>query len=404
MKEKPRALSDLKVVECGDFVSAPYCAKLLADMGAEVIKIEQPGVGDRARAVGPFPDDIPHPERSGLFLYMNTNKLSITLDVSTSQGKSIARRLLKEADVFVENNPPRVMEELGFDYETQRKVNPRLVVTSITPFGQTGPYRDYKAYDINLFHMGGLGYITAGYFGASNSSKPVKGPENQASIVAGIHAAAATLCTLFSQNKTGSGQQVDISVMKCIASLIQFPLAWYFAYGHITARENIIYWLDECKDGLINIISPRRKDWHRWVDWMMETNPDLAKEEWCQNHESREECWELLDALKGEWLKRLTKQEVFRNGQSRLLPTAIGSTTEDLFNDEHYAARGFFVEVDHPETEKTMYPGAGYHFSETPWAIVKPAPRLGEHNEEIYCKRLGYTKGDLVKMRGMGII
>src|SRR3989304_3206254 len=146
-----RALSGLKVVEYARFISGPFCAKLLADLGAEVIKVEEPGTGDEARRRGPFLNDVPHPERSGLFLYLNTNKLGITLDVGNPKGAGIFRQLVAEADILVENNPPARMKELGLDYEALREINPRLIVTSITPFGQTGPYRDYKS--TNLISM-----------------------------------------------------------------------------------------------------------------------------------------------------------------------------------------------------------------------------------------------------------
>ncbi|MCX5995268.1 MAG: CoA transferase, partial [Chloroflexi bacterium] len=134
-----QALSGLKIVEYGNFVSAPYCAKLVADLGAEVIKIEEPGSGDESRRHGPFLNDEPHPEKSGLFLYLNTNKLGITLDVKTKTGQKILKQLLKDADVFVENNPPQLMADLGLDYSSLKEINPRLIVTSITPYGQTGP-------------------------------------------------------------------------------------------------------------------------------------------------------------------------------------------------------------------------------------------------------------------------
>ncbi|MCK4242122.1 MAG: CoA transferase, partial [Dehalococcoidia bacterium] len=155
-----KALAGVKVLEFASFVSGPYCVKLLADLGAEVAKIEKPGVGDEARRRGPFPNDIPHPERSGLFLYLNTNKLGITLDVNSQTGKRIFKQLVEWADILVEDNPPKVMEELGFDYETLKTINPQLVMTSLTPFGQSGPYRDYKAYGLNISHGSGSGYLT----------------------------------------------------------------------------------------------------------------------------------------------------------------------------------------------------------------------------------------------------
>jgi crotonobetainyl-CoA:carnitine CoA-transferase CaiB-like acyl-CoA transferase len=141
-----KALAGLKVVELSDFIAGPYCGKLLADFGAEVVKVEKPGIGDEARQRGPFPGHVPHPEKSGLFLYLNTNKLSITLDVERATGQRILKEILKTADILVEDRPPAQMETLGLDFKTLHKVNPALIVVSITAFGQSGPYRDYKGY------------------------------------------------------------------------------------------------------------------------------------------------------------------------------------------------------------------------------------------------------------------
>ena len=205
------ALSGLKVVELGDFIAAPYCAKLMADMGAEVIKIEPPGLGDSARRYGPFPNDEPHSERSLLFAYMNTSKLGITLDVTKPLGKRVFRELLKDADVLVEANPPKTMEELGLDYDSIKDVNPGLIVTSITPFGQTGPYRDYKATELVSFHIGGIGYPTPGDVVNPDTSPPMKAPGHQADIMAGVTGASASMTALFAREFTGEGQHIDVS-------------------------------------------------------------------------------------------------------------------------------------------------------------------------------------------------
>ncbi|MEE9515645.1 MAG: CoA transferase, partial [Candidatus Adiutricales bacterium] len=154
------ALSDLKVVEFGNMVSAPFCAKMLASLGAEVIKVEKPVMGDDARRRGPFLKDKPHLEGSGLFLYLNTDKLGISLNLETSAGRLIFEDLIREADILVENNLPQEMRRLGLDYKTLKGLNPRLIMTSITPFGQTGPYSEYKGSDLTAFHAGGLGAIT----------------------------------------------------------------------------------------------------------------------------------------------------------------------------------------------------------------------------------------------------
>ncbi|MFA5368314.1 MAG: CoA transferase, partial [Dehalococcoidia bacterium] len=169
------ALGGLKVLEFAQFVSGPYCAKLLADMGAEVIKIEPPIVGDSARKREPFLDDVPGLERSGFFLFLNTSKLGITLDPDTATGRDIFLRLVAYCDVLIEDNPPSFMKERGLDYENLSKINPRLVMTSITPFGQSGPYRDYKAYNLNSYHGSGVARVLSSIL-PKETPIPVKGP------------------------------------------------------------------------------------------------------------------------------------------------------------------------------------------------------------------------------------
>ncbi|MFQ5827166.1 MAG: CoA transferase, partial [Dehalococcoidia bacterium] len=193
------ALSGLRVVEWAQMVAGPYCAKLMADLGAEVIKIEPPARGDEARGRGPFLGDEPHPEKSGLFLYLNTNKLGITLDPGTPTGKRLFGELIKGADILVEDKALQKLKELGLDYGSLREINPQLIVTSITPFGHSGPYRNYRAYPLNVFHSGGEGYMTP--FAPLNDPlspgrPPLKVGKYAGEYVAGISAAGATMVAL----------------------------------------------------------------------------------------------------------------------------------------------------------------------------------------------------------------
>ena len=197
------ALSGLKVVEHGGFMAA-QCGKLLADMGAEVIKVEAPQ-GDELRDYGPFPNDLPHKEKSGLFMFLNMNKLGVTLNLETKTGKEILHRLLKESDVLVHDRQPARAKKLGLAYVEASKINPRLVVTAITPYGSAGPYKDYKGYDLNILAAGGG--MNSGY----PDREPLKHPCSQGYIQGGIHGAAATMAALLARNLTGKGQQVDIS-------------------------------------------------------------------------------------------------------------------------------------------------------------------------------------------------
>jgi len=198
-----KALSGTRVLEYAQFVSGPYCAKLMADLGAEVIKIEPPQ-GDIARKWGPFPGDVPHPERSGLFLYNNTNKYDVTLDLVSTEDKEIFKKLIEDTDVFIEDTPPGAMGKLCLDFGELRKINPRLVMASITPFGQTGPYKDYKAYYLNVSHGSGLGYTCPQF--PDDPSILEREPLREGGLIAeydcGICAAVATLSALYLSRST----------------------------------------------------------------------------------------------------------------------------------------------------------------------------------------------------------
>ncbi len=402
-----RALDGLKVVEYGQFISGPYCAKLLGDLGAEVIKIEAPGVGDTARAVGPFLNGIPRPERSGLFGYLNTSKLGITLNARTTAGKRIFRQLLEEADVLVENNPPKLMKSLGLDYPTLSKINSRLVVTSITPFGQTGPYRDYKGSELIVTHASGVGYMTP--TAEEPDREPLKPGGRLAEYYAGQNGAVATMCAVLAREKTGKGQQVDVSAQEAYLNNYWAYLAYSTHDPEVSAQlvrfgqplGNPIA-LFRCKDGYVSFQFHTEEHWQRFVELM--GNPDWAENELFQDATARTENWDALKPLVEDWLGEHGTQEFFHTAQAKRCPIGPVNTIEEVVDSEQLASRGFFVEVEHPEMGKTRYPSAPYKFSLTPWRVERPAPLLGQHNEEVYCGRLGYTRRELVKMREAGTI
>jgi crotonobetainyl-CoA:carnitine CoA-transferase CaiB-like acyl-CoA transferase len=402
-----RALSGLKVVEYGSFVSAPYCTKLMADVGAEVIKIEEPGKGDESRDYGPFPEDVPHPERSGLFLYLNTNKLGITLNVRIATGKAILEELLKGADVFVENNPPGQISELGIDYARIKEVNPRLIVTSITPYGQTGPYRDYKAYAINCCAFGGVSQSIGHYW-----REPLTAPLSQGHYQAAVSGAGATMVALLARDVTGRGQHIDISEADVWATYhVGFGITIYAFGVKDNLRKGYIGggWtyparrVIPCKDGYMALCAPQLKQWIKFLELM--GNP-----EWTQNpryrdrHAMEDDYPEEVDALLTPWFLERTKKELFELFEKNAVPFAPLYNMADEVSDQHLSERKFFATLDRAEAGVLKYPGAPYKFSKTPWSLERPAPLLGEHNEEIYCGRQGYSKDDLVALRRAGVI
>ncbi len=400
-----QALSDVRVLDLTHYVAGPYCTKLLADYGADVIKVEKPGVGDGARRMGPFLGDDPHPEKSGLFLHLNTNKKGITLNLKTKTGTAILNQLIKDADILVENFEPRVMSGLGLDYETLEKMNPRLVMISISNFGQTGPYRDYKATELVLFAMGPH-MITEG----SPDREPLKFPGYKAQYLAGTHAAAATMGALFGSRATGAGQQVDISIMECLSAPPEGAarlMSYAFSgddperTGH--RREGAYpYGYYSCKDGIILIYGIVPAFWPRIVAWM--GMPELLQDPRFTAAETRPLYHGDFDAILMPWLLERTQQELVGSAQAHRLPVTPVYTIDEVLKDPQFNARGFFVDIEHPLAGRITYPGVPFKLPEAPSQPQRPAPLLGQHNNEIYCERLGYTAEDLVRLRERGIV
>jgi CoA:oxalate CoA-transferase len=399
-----QALSHLKVVELCTLVSGPYCTKLMADLGAEVIKVEAPGVGDEARAKGPFLKDSPHPELSGLFLHLNTNKLGISLDIETTTGRAILKRLLEQADVFVEDNPPAAMEALELTYHELETINPSLVMTSITPFGQTGPYRDYRAYELNSCHAGGEGYLLP-----LHSNEPDREPVKPGGIVGdsicGLSACLATLSATFLTAATGVGQHIDLSKQDVLMSLVQNHVCTFANIGELHTRLRIGFLMVlplECQDGHIMITIVTDREWQSLLDSM--GNPSWADDErfatWAGRHWWSKE----INPRIQEWVGQFNKDELFHILQRNGVAAVPVATAEDLAKSPQLQERGFFAEIDHPRAGTLPYASAAYQLSGTPWEATRPAPLLGQHNEPVYCDRLGYTRGDLADLRRAGII
>jgi len=398
------ALAGTKIIEYAQLVAGPYCSKLLADLGAEVIKIEPPGCGDPARNLPPFFHDEPDPEKSGLFLYLNTGKLGITLDVKTATGQDIFKKLVEDADVLVEDKSPGAMEKLGLDYDSLKGINPRLIMASITPFGQTGPYRDYKAYHLNMFHGSGEGYLTPG--GIENMQRP---PLKVGNLVgeydSGLNAAIAILGALYHQKKTGRGQYIDISKQESVMSLNRLDMPRWANEGDVITRAKLGVPYGgalPCKNGYTVFVTWEAEQWDKLVKFMGE--PEWTRDDRFKDYASRYRHGELINALLTEWMVDHTKEELYHRGQAAGVPFAMVLTAEDLLGSEHLKERGFFVEVDHPRTGKVKYPGVPYKFSKTPCHVERPAPLLGQHNEEIIVNRLGYRREELSKLGAAGVI
>jgi len=399
------ALTGLKVLEYAQFVSGPCCTKLLADLGAEVIKIEPPLTGDSARRREPFLDDIPHSERSGFFLFLNTSKLGITLDPDTATGREILLRLVASCDILVEDNPPQSMKDRGLDYESLCKINPRLIMTSITPFGQYGPYRDYKAYQLNSYHGSGVARVLSSIL-PQETPIPTKGPGFLGDLDAGLSAATATMAALYVRLFTGEGQHIDISKQEALMALERVEIGMYGNEGEAkfstVFMQQMVGGLQRCKDGYVLITLGGDHHWEGLLHLL--GDPAWAREEKFQGELGKYKYAQEINEHISEWIKDHTKEELYHRCQSLNCPIGMVTTVADLVASKQLEARGFFGEVEHAVMGKVSCPTSPYRFSETPHQFHRPAPMLGEHNEEIFVNRLGYSREDLVRMRGAGVI
>jgi crotonobetainyl-CoA:carnitine CoA-transferase CaiB-like acyl-CoA transferase len=398
-----QVLSDVKVLDLTWHISGPYCTKLLADYGAEVIKVEQPGEGDPARRTGPFFQDDPHPEKSGLFLYLNTNKKGITLNLKSETGKKILKDLIREADILVESFSPHVMPTLGLDYETLEKINPRLVMTSISNFGQTGPYRDFKASEVILYAMGGNMCSTG-----LGDQEPIKKGGNLVQYGGGTMAAVATMIALFNAEIQGVGNHVDISLMEIQMGSIERRMSELLAYQYnseLTPRMDVAglmqypFGLFPCKDGYVDVAAG-----FLWIDRLERVlEMPLMERYGGTNQFDLERREEFFSQVWYPWTMERTKKEVVDACQKGHVLSAPVNTTEDLLREEQLKQRGFWVDIEHPVVGTLTYPGSSIKSEALPWEMKKSAPLLGQHNEEVY-GHLGYAKSDISKLREMGII
>jgi formyl-CoA transferase len=401
---KEGALSGYRVLDLADSWGA-YCCKLLADLGADVLKIEPPE-GDSGRAMPPFVNDIPHPEKSLYFLHRNAGKRGMTLNLETCEGCDIFVKLAESADVLVDNSPPDYMSFLGLDYEALQELNPRLIVASITEFGHSGPYKYRKGSNLVDFAMSGV-MITSGYPG----KEPCLLPGSPAYDAASVHAAIGILSALYMRGTTGQGQFIDVSVHETSRMGLYPWIVPNYTYAlnpggppptHETRMGASVYPVYPCKDGLIRVVALTPRQWDALVR-VLGSPEVLLMDEW-RSFMYRIGNADDLYALMVEYTEKYTMLELFEAGKREGVPIAPILNIEHYYNSPHTKARKAFVEVDHPVAGKADYPGPPYRWSETPAGIQGPAPCLGEHNADIYCEELGLTKADLVALRGAGVL
>jgi crotonobetainyl-CoA:carnitine CoA-transferase CaiB-like acyl-CoA transferase len=392
----------LRVLDLAD-EKASFCSKLLADMGAEVIKVERPG-GDASRRIGPFWGDIPHPEKSLSFWYNNTNKLGITLCLESKQGQSIFLRLASKADAVVEAFPPGYLSEIGLGYEVLSKENPRLILASITGFGQTGLYKDRKSCDIVASAVGGQMYVC----GLPDYS-PLKPYGQQSFYAASLFAAVGILIALRERYRSGRGQHIDISLQEAVAATIEHVMIRYFYESVVPNRQGSLHWTNSacvlpCKDDYILVTFGR--EWDTLID-LLDSEAmaeDLKGEKW-RDEKYRGQHVDRIVQVLSRWTKTHTAVELFELGQSMHLPWAPVSSPEEVTNNTELKDRKYFIPVEHPEANASFfYPGFPGKFSGSSWNIWRRAPLIGEHNTQVYGGELGLSHEELTQLYSKNII
>jgi crotonobetainyl-CoA:carnitine CoA-transferase CaiB-like acyl-CoA transferase len=393
-------LDGLKVLDLGSGISAPWCSKILADYGAEVIKVEPPGTGDASRRMGPFAGNDPDAEKSLTFLYLNTNKKGVTLDPSTVTGRKIFNQLLGNADVLVHNNPPAQSEELGLNYDDLARVNPGLVVTSIAPFGQTGPYKDFQATDIVTYALSGLMYHSG-----DSDQPPLRNVLDQSFYVAGANAASATQVALFARLTSGEGQHVDVSAAECLGGHLVQPLPYYNYMGAVKGRRPVrgagFEELVPARDGYV---APSVQGSQPWSTIARLIGLEELQNEKFATGAGRVAHGEELKELLIKGLAQWDRMPLFlASGENRLV-FGMAQDAGDLVDCPHLRARDFFVDVEHPVAGPASYPGMAVRLPGENITDSQPAPLLGQHNMEIFGQELGYSDQDLISLRQHSVI
>ncbi|MBI4311748.1 MAG: CoA transferase, partial [Chloroflexi bacterium] len=370
----------VNVIEWGTSIATAFHARMLADMGARVVKVEPPA-GDPARRAGPFPDGAPHTERSGLFLALNTNKLGITLDPTCETGRAVFLELAKAADVLVVDARPSELARWRLAFADLKELNGNLIMVSITPFGASGPYQDFKASDLTLFHMSG--YARGMVRGETDAlaKTPVRAQGEQVSMVGGLTATLATSMALLQRTATGQGTFVDVSLWEAMSMLNNGGFA-STAFQQLqgggseeqAANRGTVATL-ETNDGYV-VVSPREDD--QWVRWTaLLGNPAWASDPRFANRQLRSKNWDELEPLLEEWTSRHSKEEVYHMAQAAEIPSFPMNTVADLFRSEQLRVRGAFTSIEHPVAGKLPHTTPPYRPGGQQLRPDAPAPRLG---------------------------
>ncbi|MCI0801144.1 MAG: CoA transferase [Chloroflexi bacterium] len=404
---KEGALSGLKVVELTDQVSGQvagsFCARLLGDAGADVVKVEPPH-GDRYRRNGPYPGGVPDPEWSGLFLYLNSNKRGVSLDIESAGGWAAFLDLTAASDFLVLGQNSSEIERLGLRRERFSDANPGLIVTAITPFGLTGPNSAYLGDDLIAISAGGMAFATPGVpdrVGDPDLEPPLRSNTHMAGYLAGVQGAMASIAALLSRALgQGAGCEIDLSMQEAVAAVMPFELA-HASYHKAKGRQPGVFGLMPnaylpCRDGYVVVMAVMEAHWRNLMD--LAGNPDWADLEVFSSGVERARNWDALEPLLLEWTMAHTGAEIAQLAQDRGIPCFPAYTVGQMVDSAHVTERGFMLDMKGPGGEKFKLPGYPVRLERTPWQLFRPAPKLGEHTSEVLGEWLGYSAAQLAEL------
>jgi len=391
------ALSDIKVLDLTRVLAGPYATMVLADLGAEIIKVEQPGKGDDSRAYGPYKNG-----ESAYFMSLNRNKESITLNLKAPEGKEILKELVKKVDVLVENFRPGTMEKLGLGYDVLKEINPRLVYASSTGYGQTGPYSQRPAYDAVVQAMGGIMSITGQADGL-----PTRVGTSVGDIFAGLFAAIGILAALHERESSGLGQMVDVAMLDCQVAILENAIARYEFTGEIprpigNRHPSIVPF--EPFDTLSSPIMVAAGNDRLWVTLCELMELDIDCDPRFITNPQRNENYHILRPILAEKFMSKTAEEWQQLFDQAGIPSGPINTVDKVVANEQVIARDMILEVEHPTAGTTRIPGIPIKLSRTPGEIRMPAPILSADTEKLLCQYLGITPEQVAELREKKVV
>ncbi len=393
-----KPLEGIRVLDFTHVLAGPYATMILGDLGAEVIKIERPKIGDDSRGFGPYKNG-----ESAYFANINRDKYGIVLDLKKEEAKEIVRELVKKSDVVIENFRPGTMEKLGFSYEEFSRINPKIIYVSISGFGKTGLYKDRPGYDMIVQAFGGIMSITG-----PEGGPPVRVGTSVGDITAALFASIGILSALVVRDKTGKGQFIDVAMLDCQLAILENAIMRYYIAGEIpgplgTRHPSIVpFQAFRAKDDWIVIAVGND---HLWGNFCRAVGrEELIDDPRFKTNPKRLENYKILKPIIDEIISQKTVDEWLKIFLEAEVPSTRINTIDRTVNDPHVKARGILQNVKHPVIGDMLIPKLPIMFSETPVDIERPAPLLGQHSEKVLSEILGYDKGKIEELKQKEIL